>query len=71
GGAPTAQDNNLDHFCLLIDALPEDDLRRHLAAHDVDAGEFASRYGAQGWGQSVYIKDPDGNTVELRNRLDP
>ena len=30
---------------------------------DVDA---KTRYGATGFGPSIYISDPDGNTVELR-----
>ena len=24
-------------------------------------------YGARGWGRGFYIRDPDGNVVELRN----
>ncbi|MFC1665625.1 VOC family protein, partial [Pseudomonadota bacterium] len=34
--------------------------------YKVTFGEFADRYGAQGWGRSVYLKDPDGNEVELK-----
>ena len=41
-------------------------LRVHLAAHGIEAGEPAPRYGADGTGPSLYIKDPDGNTVELK-----
>ena len=37
--------------------------------HGIKFGEFASRYGAQGQGNSIYIQDPDGNTVELRVAL--
>ncbi len=29
-------------------------------------GDFAVRYGAEAFGSSVYIRDPDGNIVELR-----
>jgi glyoxylase I family protein len=37
-----------------------------LAKHGIDAGEVRRRYGAQGYGSSIYIADPDGNTVELK-----
>jgi len=30
------------------------------------AGETASRFGAEGSGASIYVADPDGNTVELK-----
>lgn len=69
GGAPTKTENNLDHFCLQIKAIPEQELLLHLAAHNIEAGELTRRYGAQGFGNSVYIHDPDGNVVELRNQI--
>lgn len=69
GGAPTKTENNLDHFCLQIKAMPETELLAHLAAFNIEAGELTTRYGAQGFGNSVYINDPDGNVVELRNQL--
>lgn len=65
GGPPTAGGNNLDHFCLRLEACEQQELRDWLASHGV-ACEFGTRYGAEGFGPSVYIKDPDGNTVELR-----
>lgn len=66
GGPPTASENNMDHFCLQIDSIEEQELLNWLAAQGVDAGAFQTRYGAQGFGPSVYISDPDGNTVELK-----
>jgi len=65
-GAPSAQGRNLDHLCLRLDPFDEAAIRAHLAAHGVSAGETASRYGAEGSGPSIYVTDPDGNTVELK-----
>ncbi|ELB2798736.1 VOC family protein, partial [Vibrio parahaemolyticus] len=31
--------------------------------------EFAKRYGAQGFGRSLYIHDPEGNVVELKPQV--
>jgi glyoxylase I family protein len=66
GGPPTATENNLDHFCLQLEAIGQDELRAWLSSHGVESGDFQTRYGADGFGPSVYIRDPDGNTVELR-----
>jgi len=61
---------NMDHFCLRIEPFDEDALRRHLEGHGVAVGEVARRYGAEGQGPSLYIQDPDGNTVELKGPPD-
>ena len=67
GGAPPGvEGRNLDHFCLRIDPFDEEAIRAHLAGHGVDAGETASRVGAEGSGPSLYIADPEGNTIELK-----
>jgi glyoxylase I family protein len=66
GGPPTGSENNLDHFCLRIEDIGEDELRTWLESRGVHCGEFQRRYGAEGFGLSIYIQDPDGNTVELR-----
>jgi catechol 2,3-dioxygenase-like lactoylglutathione lyase family enzyme len=66
GRGPGAEGRNLDHFCVRIDPFDEAAIRAHLSAHDIEAGPLASRYGAEGDGPSIYIKDPDGNTVELK-----
>ncbi len=69
GGAPTATENNVDHFCLQLMPISEADIRAHLQASGVEVGEFDDRYGAQGMGRSLYVRDPEGNTVELRSQL--
>ena len=66
GGPPGPTGNNVDHFCLELEPVSENELRAWLASHHIDCGAFESRYGAGGFGPSIYIRDPDGNTVELR-----
>jgi len=66
GPAPTGSGINMDHFCLQIAPFDESSLLEHLLRHGIEAGRFETRYGAQGFGQSLYIQDPEGNTVELR-----
>ena len=66
GAAPGAQARNLDHFCLRVEPFDAAEIRRHLAAHGVDAGPVESRYGAEGEGPSMYLADPEGTVVELK-----
>jgi|TARA_B110000977_G_scaffold135090_1_gene171876 catechol 2,3-dioxygenase-like lactoylglutathione lyase family enzyme len=66
GGPPSAKENNVDHFCLQIMPISEHDMTQHLNSFGIETGDFIKRYGAQGFGNSIYILDPDGNTVELR-----
>lgn len=69
GGPPTQTENNVDHFCLQLKTIAEESIQNHLESHEILVGEFADRYGAQGVGRSIYIKDPEGNTVELRSQI--
>ena len=66
GPAPDSNGHNLDHFCLEIDTVDEQALLQWLQANDIETSNFERRYGANGFGRSIYIKDPDGNTVELK-----
>lgn len=66
GAAPSAQRRNLDHFCLRVDPYDEAAIRAHLKAHGVEPGESGSRYGAEGEGPSLYLRDPEGNMIELK-----
>lgn len=66
GAAPGTTARNMDHFCLRIDPWDEAAIRAHLAAAGVTVGETGTRYGAEGYGPSIYITDPEGNVVELK-----
>lgn len=69
GSAPGQTGNNLDHFCLQLKPISEEEMIAHLESNGVEVGEFDDRYGAQGFGRSVYVKDPEGNVVELRSQI--
>lgn len=66
GHAPRTEGHNMDHFCIRIDPFDESAIREHLAVHGIDAGPTQTRYGAEGSGPSIYLQDPEGNTVELK-----
>jgi catechol 2,3-dioxygenase-like lactoylglutathione lyase family enzyme len=57
---------NLDHFAVRIGSFDFTALAAHLQRHGVAVGEVRRRYGAEGYGSSLYITDPDGNVVELK-----
>ena len=67
GGPPPGDGGlNLDHYCLRIEPWDEGAIRKHLEENGVKAPKTSSRYGADGTGPSIYIRDPEGNTVELK-----
>ncbi|MFD9465122.1 VOC family protein [Streptomyces sp. NPDC060027] len=57
-------ESNVDHICLTVEPLDWDEV--------IASGSFTvlqgpvARFGARGSATSVYVQDPDGNTVELR-----
>jgi catechol 2,3-dioxygenase-like lactoylglutathione lyase family enzyme len=53
---------NMNHFCLVIEPTDLD----ALAARFADARRADGLFGAQGDASSLYVRDPDGNTIELR-----
>lgn len=66
GAAPGSDGRNLDHFCLRIEPFDEPAIRAELSGLGIAVGPLATRNGAQGEGPSLYIGDPEGNTVELK-----
>lgn len=70
GAGPGAEGRNVDHFCLRVEPWDEAAIRAELARHGIAAGPTALRVGADGEGPSIYVGDPDGNTVELKGPPD-
>ncbi len=66
GAAPGPEGRNQDHFCLRIEPFDESALRAHFRAHGVELSEVHDNYGAEGTGPSVYLRDPEGNAIELK-----
>lgn len=66
GPAPGTEGNNMDHFCIRIDPFDEAGIAAYLQKEGIEVGDSGVRYGAEGDGPSIYIGDPDGNTVELK-----
>ena len=71
GAGPGKDGRNVDHFALALANFDEPALRAHLEAYDIEVGDVAERYGAHGTGPSMYIRDPDGNVVELKGPPTP
>ena len=56
---------NVDHVCVVVD--PDTDLAQVAASGEFEVVMGPVRvWGARGMGDGLYVRDPDGNTVELR-----
>ena len=66
GKAPGAEGRNLDHLFLRVEPFDAVAISTHLRKHGASPGEVEQRYGAEGAGPSIYVADPEGNTVELK-----
>jgi len=71
GAGPEKEGRNVDHFAIQIAPFDEAAIRAHLAQHNVTITDAGRRYGAEGDGPSIYILDPDGNSVELKGPPSP
>jgi catechol 2,3-dioxygenase-like lactoylglutathione lyase family enzyme len=66
GAGPGREGRNLDHFAIQVAPFDDAAIRAHLLAHAIEITDSGPRYGAEGEGPSIYLADPDGNTVELK-----
>jgi len=67
-GSHGERPGNLDHFCIEIELQQWTDVISYLVGLGIVPENAPSeRFGAQGTGISIYIKDPDGNRIELKS----
>jgi catechol 2,3-dioxygenase-like lactoylglutathione lyase family enzyme len=60
-------DGNLNHVCLVVDAVDFADVLEDLKTNRIAIREGpVSRWGARGQATSVYFLDPEGNEIEIR-----
>lgn len=57
---------NMDHLCLRVEPFDPAALTEHFAACGARPGAPAERYGAGGYGPSIYLFDPEGNMLEFK-----
>lgn len=70
GGAAGSKRRNMDHFCVQLAEFDERKIAAQLKRKGVPPGRVERRYGALGHGPSMYLTDPDGNSVELKGPPD-
>jgi len=58
---------NVDHVCLVVEPTDLAALAASGRFEVVGDGAVDGFFGAQGFATSLYVRDPDGNTVELRH----
>lgn len=64
--AAATDDGVLDHFCLRVSPFDATAISRRLSKAGCSHEAPQRRYGAEGFGLSIYLRDPDGNRVELK-----
>jgi glyoxylase I family protein len=68
---PPAQQAGMNHFALEIAPCDADHLAADLRAQGVEVYEGpVRRQGAKGMGMAVYLRDPDGHGIELKQYED-
>ncbi len=66
GDQPDHTAPNMDHVCFHVQPWDTKVIEQHLRQYNVEIGATSKRYGASGMGPSLYLHDPEGNTIELK-----
>lgn len=71
GKQPDHRAPNVDHFCLQVAGFDGKALVAYCEEQGIAHSTVERRYGAEGFGLSLYITDPEGNTIELKGPPEP
>ncbi|QQD17160.1 VOC family protein [Spongiibacter nanhainus] len=66
GRAPDRDAHNVDHICVRVSPFDGQAILDWLDRQGIGHGGIERRNGAEGFGPSIYIDDPDGNRLELK-----
>ncbi|KAL3803544.1 hypothetical protein HJC23_014092 [Cyclotella cryptica] len=59
--------STMDHLCLRVEPFDEQRMLEYLEKENVSiAASGGDRLGADGVGKSIYVRDPEGNVIELK-----
>ena len=68
GGPPPGPGRNVDHIAIKVEPFDAEAIRAYFTASGVEPYQAAVRFGADGDVPSIYMRDPEGNGVELKGR---
>ena len=67
GNQPSGDGRNMDHFALRVSPFDEAEILAFCKERGIEAQAMGSPLlGADGFGPAVYLRDPDGNRLELK-----
>ncbi|MCE2949032.1 MAG: VOC family protein [bacterium] len=58
--------DNMEHFCMRVEPFDAEAITAHVLACGGVPEPKRELYGADGFGWSIYLRDPEGNRVELK-----
>ena len=66
GTPPGLEGHNVDHIALKVYPFEEEEIKNYLSSKNLKMSKIETRFGAEGSGPSVYVEDPEGNSIELK-----
>lgn len=67
GAGPAVDGRNVDHFAVRVESFDQEAIMAFCKEQGIEAeSPDYPLLGADGYGHAVYIKDPEGNRVELK-----
>ena len=63
---PRVRNNNIEQFCLCVSPFECHKIQNHFRKNKVRFEPPARRFGASGYGESLYFYDIDENKIELK-----